>query len=210
MHCEPQIGFDLFHPFVTWWDGYYWLQVFVWANFVFEYSISSVIDASYIVSSESELSFGQVILFHKWTSVACQKSGFYVCCTITAVKEWSHWRRDPKQKGETHTFATMHIWLLLICLLSTESSLSNELFIDFSVEGTPIKNFWSSTGMTPQVHLIQKSRRLDHPAPGAMWPDQGEAAAAVFGHGKEPGSHWVTSWQHNHTGATDKPEEYIF
>ena len=64
-HRAPQIGFDLFHPFETWQDGYYWLQVFVRANFVFEYSISSVIDASYIVSSESELSFGQVILFHK-------------------------------------------------------------------------------------------------------------------------------------------------
>ena len=150
-HRAPQIGFDLSHAFATWWNGHYWLQVFVWANFVFEYSISSVIDVSYIVSSESELSFGQVILFHKWTSVACQKSGFHLCCTITAVKEWSHWRRDPKQKGETHTFATMHIRLLLICLLSTESSLSNELFIDFSVEGTPVNNFWSSTGMTPQV-----------------------------------------------------------
>ena len=58
--------------------------------------------------------------------------------------------------------------------------------------------------------LYKKTRRLDHPAPGAVWPDQREAAAAIIGHGEEPGSHWVTSWQHNHTGATAKLEEYIF
>ena len=67
----------------------------------------------------------------------------------------------------------MHIWFLLICLLSTESSLSNELFIDFSVEGTPVNNFWSSTGMTPQVLPYKKNtdfciEQHDHPAPGTV------------------------------------------
>ena len=97
-------GFDPFHSFVTWWDGYYWLQVFVWANFVFEYLISPVIYASYIVSSESELSFGQVILFHKWTSVACQKSGFHLCCTNThSCQGIESLKKRPKtERRNTH------------------------------------------------------------------------------------------------------------